>query len=149
MTGHMTGTAIKRLILQKIKAALVPFAPLPEQRRIVAEIEKQFTRLKRHIQRLRRDEGLRVPPTKRKLVRRGVSTGLPKTATHRNHVWTWDFIADATVRGGALRMLTIGFERIGDQLAGVERAAMVFIQMKLDAGRVSVGSQVAVIFKEN
>jgi putative transposase len=37
----------------------------------------------------------------------GVSTGLPTTATHRNHVWTWDFIADATVRGGALKMLTI------------------------------------------
>ena len=62
---------------------------------------------KRHIQRLRRDAGLRVPPTKRKLVRRGVSTGLPTTAIHRNHVWTWDFIADATVRGGALKMLTI------------------------------------------
>ena len=60
---------------------------------------------KRHIQRLRRAEGLRVSPTK--LVRRGVSTGLPSTATHRNHVWTWDFIADATVRGGALKMLTI------------------------------------------
>lgn len=62
---------------------------------------------KRHVQRLRRAEGLRVPPTKRKLVRRGVSTGLPTKATHRGHVWTWDFIADATVRGGALRMLTI------------------------------------------
>jgi putative transposase len=50
---------------------------------------------------------LRVPPTKRKVIRRGVSTGLPTTATHRNHVWTWDFIADATVRGGALRLLMI------------------------------------------
>lgn len=48
-----------------------------------------------------------MPPTKRKVVRRGVSTGLPTTATHRNHVWTWDFIADATVRGGALKLLTI------------------------------------------
>jgi len=36
-----------------------------------------------------------------------VSTGLPTTATHRNHVWTWDFIADATVRGGTLKLLTI------------------------------------------
>jgi len=62
---------------------------------------------KRHIQRLRREEGVRVPPTKRKVGRRGVSTGLPTRATHRNHVWTWDFIADATVRGGALKMLTI------------------------------------------
>lgn len=32
---------------------------------------------------------------------------MPTRATHRGHVWTWDFIADATVRGGALRMLTI------------------------------------------
>jgi len=62
---------------------------------------------KRQVQRLRRTEGLRVPPTRRKLVRRGHSTGLPTKATHRGHVWTWDFIADATVRGGALRMLTV------------------------------------------
>jgi putative transposase len=61
----------------------------------------------RQIQRLRRVEGLRVPPTKRKLVRRGHSTGLPTKATHRGHVWTRDFIADATVRGGAVRMLTV------------------------------------------
>ena len=77
-------------------------------RRIAALLRREGWRVgKRHIQRLRRDAGLRVPPTKRKLVRRGVSTGLPTTATHRNHVWTWDFIADATVRGGALKMLTI------------------------------------------
>jgi putative transposase len=62
---------------------------------------------KRLVQRWRRNEGLRVPPTKRKHIRRGVSTGLPTRATHRGHVWTWDFIADATVRGGALRMLTV------------------------------------------
>jgi transposase InsO family protein len=62
---------------------------------------------KRHIQRRRRDEGLRVPPTKRKIIRRGVTTGLPARATHRNHVWTWDFIAEATVRGGALKLLRI------------------------------------------
>jgi putative transposase len=77
-------------------------------RRIAALLRREGWRVgKRHIQRLRREAGLRVPPTKRKLVRRGVSTGLPTTATQRNHVWTWDFIADATVRGGALRLLTI------------------------------------------
>ena len=54
MTGQMTGTAIKRLILQKIKAAVVPVAPLSEQRRIVAEIEKQFTRLEAGVAALRR-----------------------------------------------------------------------------------------------
>jgi len=77
-------------------------------RRIAALLRREGWRVgKRHIQRLRRDEGLRVPPTRRKIVRRGFSTGLPTKATHRGHVWTWDFIADATVRGGALRMLTI------------------------------------------
>jgi hypothetical protein len=39
---------------------------------------------------------LRVQPTKRKVIRHEVSTRLPTTATHRNHVWTWDFIANAT-----------------------------------------------------
>lgn len=77
-------------------------------RRIAALLRDEGWRVgKRHIQRLRRMEGLRVPPTKRKRVRKGISTGLPTAATHRGHVWTWDFIADATVRGGALRMLTI------------------------------------------
>jgi putative transposase len=59
------------------------------------------------VQRLRRAEGLRVPPARRRQPRRGVSTGLPTQATHRGHVWTWDFVADATVHGGTLRMLTV------------------------------------------
>ena len=37
--------------------------------------------------------------TGRNLVRRGVPTGLPTKANRRVHVWTWDFISDATVRG--------------------------------------------------
>ena len=77
-------------------------------RRIAALLRQEGWRVgKRQVQRLRRVEGLRVPPTKRRLVRRGYSTGLPTKATHRGHVWTWDFIADATMRGGALRMLTV------------------------------------------
>ena len=94
--------------LRKRLLALSDEEPRYGYRRIAALLRREGWRVgKRHIQRLRRAEGLRVPPTKRKLVRRGTSTGLPTTATHRNHVWTWDFIADATVRGGALRMLTI------------------------------------------
>lgn len=77
-------------------------------RRIAALLRQEgWPAGKRLVQRWRRNEGLRVPPTRKKSVRRGVSTGLPTTATHRGHVWTWDFIADATVRGGALRILTI------------------------------------------
>lgn len=77
-------------------------------RRIAVLLRREgWSEGRRRIQRLRRAQGLRMPPTRRKIVRRGMSTGLPTKATHRGHVWTWDFIADATVRGGALRMLTI------------------------------------------
>ena len=94
--------------LRKELLALSAKHPRYGYRRIAALLRRKGWRVgKRHIQRLRRAAGLRVPPTKRKIVRRGISTGLPTAATHRNHVWTWDFIADATVRGGALRMLTI------------------------------------------
>jgi transposase InsO family protein len=58
-------------------------------RRIAALLRREGWRVgKRQIQRLRRQQGLRVPPTRRKLVRRGISTGLPTQATHRGHVWT-------------------------------------------------------------
>ena len=56
---------------------------------------------------LRREMGLRVPKRRPKRKRRGMSTGLPTKATHRGHVWTWDFIHDRTVRGGSLKMLTV------------------------------------------
>jgi len=94
--------------LRKRRLSLSAAAPRYGYRRIAALLRREGWRVgKRQIQRLRREEGLRVPPSKRKLVRRGVSTGLPTTAAHRNHVWPWDFIADATVRGGTLKRLTI------------------------------------------
>ena len=77
-------------------------------RRIVALLRQEgWATSRKQVQRLRRAEGLRVPPPRRRRSRRGVSTGLPTQATHRGHVWTWDFVADATVHGGALRMLTV------------------------------------------
>jgi putative transposase len=88
--------------------ALAAVHPRYGYRRITALLRQEVWWVgKRQVQRLRRAEGLRVPPPKRKLVRRGHSTGLPTRAMHRGHVWTWDFIADATMRGRALRMLTI------------------------------------------
>lgn len=61
----------------------------------------------RMVQRIRRELGLAIPPKKKRKRRRGKSTGLPTTAKHRNHVWTWDFVHDTTMRGGKLRMLNI------------------------------------------
>ena len=49
----------------------------------------------RIIQKLQRELGLVVPAKK------------PTKATHRGHVWTWDFVHDATMRGGKLRMLNV------------------------------------------
>jgi type I restriction enzyme, S subunit len=40
ITGKMTGTAIKRIILAKIKNSNIPLPPLAEQCRIVAEVER-------------------------------------------------------------------------------------------------------------
>jgi putative transposase len=100
-------TAAEEQLRQRLHALTLKH-PRYGYRRMAAVLRQEGWRVgQRQIQRLRRDEGLRVPPTKRKLVRRGRSTGLPTTATARNQVWTWDFIADATVRGGALRILTI------------------------------------------
>jgi len=77
-------------------------------RRIAALLRQEGFRVgKRQIQKLRRAEGLRVPETRKRTVRRGVSTGLPTKADHRGHVWTWDFIADFTQRGGSVKILTI------------------------------------------
>ena len=45
LTGELSGTAIRRIILRRIKETPLPIAPLLEQRRIVAAIEEQFSRL--------------------------------------------------------------------------------------------------------
>ena len=61
----------------------------------------------RMVQRLRRELGLAVPAKKPKRRRQGVSTGLPTKATHRNHVWSWDFVYGRTKRGGPYRMFNV------------------------------------------
>lgn len=77
-------------------------------RRIAVKLRGEgFAVGRKQVQRLRRAEGLRVPPPRQRQVRRGESTGLPTQADHRGHVWTWDFIADSTVHRGTLRMLTV------------------------------------------
>lgn len=42
---HATGTTFKEITKSKLRPLALPLAPLPEQHRIVAEIETQFTRL--------------------------------------------------------------------------------------------------------
>jgi putative transposase len=77
-------------------------------RRIRALLAQEGSLVSRkQVQRIRRKEGFKVRPKPQRLRRQGVSTGLPTQATHRNHVWTWDFIFDRTDKGSTLKMLTM------------------------------------------
>ena len=77
-------------------------------RRIRAVLEREGWSVScKQVQRSCRKEGLKVHPKPQRIPRQGVSTGLPTQATHRNHVWTWDFIFDRTDKGSTLKMLTM------------------------------------------
>ena len=77
-------------------------------RRIRAVLEREgWSVSRKQVKRIRRKEGLKVHPKPQRIPRQGVSTGLPTQATHRNHVWTWDFIFDRTDKGSTLKMLTM------------------------------------------
>ena len=54
MLANVAGVAITRLTLTKLKASAIPLAPIEQQRHIVAEIEKQFSRLDEAIANLKR-----------------------------------------------------------------------------------------------
>ena len=87
-------------------------------RRIRALLEQEGWQVSRkQVQRIRRKEGLKVRPKPKKCPRRGGSTGLPTQATHRNHVWTWDFLFDRTENGGSLKMMTLLDEYTRQSLA--------------------------------
>jgi type I restriction enzyme S subunit len=54
ITGEARGGAMQNISLENVRNVIVPIPPLPEQRWIVAEIEKQFTRLEAGVAALRR-----------------------------------------------------------------------------------------------
>ena len=54
MLGDMAGVAITRLTIRKLKDAEIPLAPVEQQDEIVAELEKQFSRLDEAVANLQR-----------------------------------------------------------------------------------------------
>ncbi len=78
-------------------------------RRIRALLVREGWQVSRKlVQKVRRAEGLIVQPSKKKQRRRGQSTGkIPTSADYPNHVWSWDFVADRTDEGAALRVLSL------------------------------------------
>ena len=74
---------------------------------------------RKKIQRLWREEGLRVPQRKRKRLRLGESTVPAKRlrAERANHVWALDFQFDTTVDGRTLKLLHVVDEHTREALA--------------------------------
>src|SRR5207244_1974928 len=74
---------------------------------------------RKKIQRLWREEGLRVPQRKRKRLRIGDSTvpALRLRAERPNHVWALDFQFDTTVDGRTLKLLHVVDEHTREALA--------------------------------
>jgi transposase InsO family protein len=75
---------------------------------------------RKRVQRLWRDEGLRVPPAPLKRHRVGVSA-FPCTrlkADHINHVWALDFLFDATSDGRPLKVLSMCDEFTRESIGG-------------------------------
>ena len=57
---------------------------------------------------VRRQEGLQVPPPKKKQRRLGRSSGKhPQKESYPGRVWTWDFIHDWTLKGGIYLILSV------------------------------------------
>ena len=82
-------------LVERLKA-LSEKHPRYGYRRIAALLRREGCSVgRRHVQKLRRAQGVRVPPTKRKIVRRGRSTGLPSELVpyQVTVAWTPNFMA--------------------------------------------------------
>lgn len=66
---------------------------------------------------IRRREGLQVVKKRRKKRILGTSTQWVHRATHRNHVWSYDFVHDQTIDGRKLRFLTVTDEFTKESLS--------------------------------
>jgi putative transposase len=85
---------------------------------------------RKKIQRLWREEGLRLPQRKRKRQRLGTST-CPSDrlrAEHPGHVWALDFQFDQTANGRILKLLNIIDEHSREELGGL-------VERRIDADR--------------
>ncbi len=89
-------------------------------RRAHAVLRREGQRLNRKkVQRLWREEGLRVPPRRHKRPRLGVSTTPAERlrASYPNHVWALDYQFDVTAQGRTLKLLHITDEFTRESLS--------------------------------
>jgi len=79
-------------------------------RRVTALLKRDGWRVNhKRVERIWRQEGLKVPQKQPKRGRLWLNDGscVRLRPTHRNHVWSYDFVADRTHDGRPLRLLTL------------------------------------------
>ncbi len=77
-------------------------------RRVAALLRRQGEAVGiKWVWRIWREEGLAVPRRRPRKPRAGGAAPLPARATHRGHVWAYDFLFDATERGPSLKLLVV------------------------------------------
>jgi transposase InsO family protein len=79
-------------------------------RRVTALLQNEGWRVNhKRVERLWRQEGLKVPQKQPKRGRLWLNDGscMRLRPTQRDHVWSYDFVQDRTKEGRPLRMLTI------------------------------------------
>ena len=69
--------------------------------------DEGWTVNRKRVQRVRRQEGLRVQPVGKRKRRPHSSMGYPVQSAYLGHVWSWDFIMDRTTDGRPVKMLTM------------------------------------------
>jgi putative transposase len=115
-----------------LRAELLQFSrthPRWGYRRAHAQLLEQGRAVNRKaVQRLWREEGLRVPTRRRKRQRLGTSTTPASrlTATHPDHVWALDYQFDQTTDGRILKLLHVVDEHTRQALA-------IQVQRRIDA----------------
>jgi transposase InsO family protein len=79
-------------------------------RRITALLQQDGWRVNhKRVERIWQEEGLKVPKKQPKRGRLWLNDGscVRLRPTHRNHVWSYDFVADRTHDGRSIKMLTV------------------------------------------
>ena len=91
-------------------------------RRITALLKRDGWRINhKRVERIWRQEGLKVPQKQPKRGRLWLNDGscVRLRPLHRNHVWSYDFMADRTYDGRAIKILTVIDEYSRESLATV------------------------------